>query len=69
MGVQCMYTEDQFFGGMMHVHDIELYVGTCVSVYARMCVCVYVVCVPVVCVSCVCVCWSVHVCVCTCVCV
>ena len=20
----CMYTEDQFFGGMMHVHDIEL---------------------------------------------
>ena len=49
-----MYTEDQFFGGMMHVHDIELYVGTCnyvcVSVYVRMCVCVYVVCVPVVCV-------------------
>ena len=23
-GVQCMYTEDQFFGSMMHVHDKEL---------------------------------------------
>ena len=22
MGVQCIYTEDQFFGSMMHVHDI-----------------------------------------------
>ena len=53
-----MYTEDQFFGGMMHVHDIELYIGTCsyvcVSVYAHMCVCVYVVCVPVVCVCILC---------------
>ena len=79
MGVQCMYTEDQFFGGMMHVHDIELYVGTCsymsVSVYVHMCVCVYVdvcLCVCCVCAWRVCI-WRVCIlcvgmCVCACVC-
>ena len=81
MGVQCMYTEDQFFGGMMHVHDIELYVGTCsyecVCVCAHVCLCVCCVCACRVCIACVylvcayaclCMCVSVHVSVCTCVC-